>query len=155
MLLCHEGRPGKSVGQRPWTDIGPNKRSLAAAHLQSNELRNGETHDPAGNSSTERRRCGLDSCTIVAPKQERLKTVFGASRSSNRGKPKIAATNGFKAGCENPQSTLPDTSDSGTSQPGIFTIPAGGLGNGAILHADFSLVSTASPANVARRCRSF
>jgi uncharacterized protein (TIGR03437 family) len=30
--------------------------------------------------------------------------------------------------------------------PGIFTIPSGGTGSGAILHADYSLVSTNSPA---------
>jgi uncharacterized protein (TIGR03437 family) len=35
---------------------------------------------------------------------------------------------------------------SGPSSPGIFTIPSGGLGSGAVLHADFSLVSTSSPA---------
>jgi uncharacterized protein (TIGR03437 family) len=37
---------------------------------------------------------------------------------------------------------------SGLSAPGIFTIPSGGIGNGAIQHSDFSLVSTASPAKV-------
>ncbi|HLK67350.1 MAG TPA: hypothetical protein VKU19_28135 [Bryobacteraceae bacterium] len=37
---------------------------------------------------------------------------------------------------------------SGATQPGIFTVPAGGIGNGAILHADFSLVTTANPAKV-------
>ncbi len=36
----------------------------------------------------------------------------------------------------------------GLTAPGIFTIPSGGIGNGAIQHADFSLVSTASPAKV-------
>ena len=35
---------------------------------------------------------------------------------------------------------------SGPSSPGIFTQPTGGLGSGAVLHADFSLVTTASPA---------
>ncbi len=34
----------------------------------------------------------------------------------------------------------------GITAPGIFTIPSGGLGNGAALHADYSLVSTANPA---------
>jgi uncharacterized protein (TIGR03437 family) len=34
----------------------------------------------------------------------------------------------------------------GLTAPGIFTIPSGGIGNGAIQHSDFSLVSTASPA---------
>lgn len=34
----------------------------------------------------------------------------------------------------------------GLTAPGIFTIPSGGIGNGAIQHADFSLVSGASPA---------
>jgi len=37
---------------------------------------------------------------------------------------------------------------SGLSSPGIFTIPSGGIGNGAIQHADYSLVSSASPAKV-------
>ena len=37
---------------------------------------------------------------------------------------------------------------SGLSSPGIFTVPSGGIGNGAIQHADYSLVSTASPAKV-------
>lgn len=36
----------------------------------------------------------------------------------------------------------------GLRAPGIFTIPSGGLGNGAIQHSDFSLVSTANPAKV-------
>jgi hypothetical protein len=66
MLLCREGHPGKSVGQRPSPDTGPSKRSLAAAHLRHNEPRNGETRDPAGSSSTGRRRSGPDSRTIVA-----------------------------------------------------------------------------------------
>lgn len=35
---------------------------------------------------------------------------------------------------------------SGPSSPGIFTQPSGGLGSGAVLHADFSLVTAASPA---------
>jgi uncharacterized protein (TIGR03437 family) len=30
--------------------------------------------------------------------------------------------------------------------PGVYTVPSGGLGPGAILHADFSLVNDASPA---------
>ncbi len=34
----------------------------------------------------------------------------------------------------------------GLTSPGVFTVPAGGVGNAAILHADFSLVSDASPA---------
>lgn len=36
----------------------------------------------------------------------------------------------------------------GFTSPGIFTVPPGGLGSGAILHADYSLVSSASPAKV-------
>jgi uncharacterized protein (TIGR03437 family) len=35
---------------------------------------------------------------------------------------------------------------SGQTSPGLFTVPAGGIGPGAILHADFSLVSSSSPA---------
>ena len=34
----------------------------------------------------------------------------------------------------------------GLTSPGVFTVPAGGLGYGAILHADYSLVSASSPA---------
>ncbi|HXS96398.1 MAG TPA: IPT/TIG domain-containing protein [Candidatus Limnocylindrales bacterium] len=34
----------------------------------------------------------------------------------------------------------------GTTSPGVFTVPPGGLGDGAMLHPDFSLVSAASPA---------
>ena len=34
------------------------------------------------------------------------------------------------------------------TSPGIFTLPAGGLGSGAIRHADFTIVSAASPAHV-------
>jgi uncharacterized protein (TIGR03437 family) len=34
----------------------------------------------------------------------------------------------------------------GTTAPGIFTIPSGGLGYGAVLHADYSLVTTSHPA---------
>ena len=49
----------------------------------------------------------------------------------------------------------PGTVFSGLSQPGIFTVPSGGLGNGAILHADFSLVSTASPAKVGETVQIF
>jgi uncharacterized protein (TIGR03437 family) len=35
---------------------------------------------------------------------------------------------------------------SGPASPGIFTVPTGGIGSGAILHPDFTLVSAASPA---------
>lgn len=34
----------------------------------------------------------------------------------------------------------------GTDSPGVFTVPPGGLGSGAILHADYSLVNAANPA---------
>jgi len=44
---------------------------------------------------------------------------------------------------------------SGPSSPGIFTVPSGGIGNGAILHADFTLVSTASPAKVGETVQVF
>lgn len=37
---------------------------------------------------------------------------------------------------------------SGPTSPGIFTIPPGGIGNGAIEHANFSVVTAASPAKV-------
>jgi uncharacterized protein (TIGR03437 family) len=35
---------------------------------------------------------------------------------------------------------------SGPASPGIFTVPSGGIGDGAVLHADFSLVTAANPA---------
>ena len=38
------------------------------------------------------------------------------------------------------------TSFMNTSAPGVFTVPAGGVGYGAILHANFTLVSKANPA---------
>lgn len=44
---------------------------------------------------------------------------------------------------------------SGPTSPGIFTVPAGGIGNGAILHADFSLVSASSPAKVGETVQIF
>ena len=34
----------------------------------------------------------------------------------------------------------------GLTSPGVFTVPSGGVGYGAILHADYSLVSSSSPA---------
>lgn len=34
----------------------------------------------------------------------------------------------------------------GLTSPGVFTVPTGGVGNAAILHADFTLVSDSSPA---------
>lgn len=37
---------------------------------------------------------------------------------------------------------------SGQTSPGVFTLPPGGLGNGAIRHPDFSVVSPANPAKV-------
>ncbi len=43
----------------------------------------------------------------------------------------------------------------GTTSAGVFTVPSGGLGNGAILHADFSLVSTSSPAKVGETVQIF
>ena len=43
----------------------------------------------------------------------------------------------------------------GTTSVGIFTVPVGGLGNGAILHADYSLVSSASPAKVGETVQVF
>lgn len=36
----------------------------------------------------------------------------------------------------------------GTTAPGVFTVPAGGLGYGAILHSDYSLVTTKNPAQI-------
>jgi uncharacterized protein (TIGR03437 family) len=36
----------------------------------------------------------------------------------------------------------------GTTSPGVFTVPPGGLGDGAILHPNYSLVSESSPAKV-------
>jgi uncharacterized protein (TIGR03437 family) len=47
------------------------------------------------------------------------------------------------------------TEYSGATQPGIFTVPPGGVGDGATLHADFSLVSTASPAKVGETVQIF
>jgi len=44
---------------------------------------------------------------------------------------------------------------SGPTSPGIFTIPSGGIGNGAILHADYSLVSATSPAKVGETVQIF
>jgi uncharacterized protein (TIGR03437 family) len=43
----------------------------------------------------------------------------------------------------------------GSTSPGVFTVPSGGLGNGAILHADYSLVSTASPAKAGETIQIF
>ena len=43
----------------------------------------------------------------------------------------------------------------GTTSPGVFTVPPGGLGNGAILHADFTLVSNASPAKIGETVQIF
>ena len=34
----------------------------------------------------------------------------------------------------------------GPSSPGIFTVPTGGIGSGAVLHADYSLVTNSNPA---------
>ncbi len=36
----------------------------------------------------------------------------------------------------------------GTTAPGVFTVPPGGLGYGAILHADYSLVTQQNPAQI-------
>ena len=44
---------------------------------------------------------------------------------------------------------------SGITQPGVFTLPPGGVGHGAILHADFSVVSTASPAKIGETVQIF
>jgi uncharacterized protein (TIGR03437 family) len=44
---------------------------------------------------------------------------------------------------------------SGLTSPGIFTVPAGGIGNGAILHTDYSLVSSSSPAAVGETVQIF
>ncbi len=44
---------------------------------------------------------------------------------------------------------------SGATSPGVFTVPAGGVGNGAILHADYSLVSSSSPATVGETVQIF
>jgi uncharacterized protein (TIGR03437 family) len=43
----------------------------------------------------------------------------------------------------------------GLTSPGVFTVPSGGLGNGAILHADFSLVSASSPAKMGETVQLF
>ena len=44
---------------------------------------------------------------------------------------------------------------SGPASPGIFTIPSGGIGNGAILHQDYSVVTAASPAKVGETVQIF
>ena len=44
---------------------------------------------------------------------------------------------------------------SGITQPGVFTLPPGGVGSGAILHSDFSVVSSASPAKVGETVQIF
>ena len=44
---------------------------------------------------------------------------------------------------------------SGPTNPGIFTIPAGGIGIGAILHQDSSLLSASSPAKVGETVQIF
>ena len=36
----------------------------------------------------------------------------------------------------------------GATAPGVFTVPPGGLGYGAILHADYSLVTPQNPAQI-------
>jgi uncharacterized protein (TIGR03437 family) len=41
------------------------------------------------------------------------------------------------------------------ASPGIFTVPSGGIGNGAILHSDFSLVTPANPAKVGETVQIF
>ena len=43
----------------------------------------------------------------------------------------------------------------GLTSPGVFTVPSGGLGYGAILHADFSLVSASSPAKMGETVQLF
>jgi uncharacterized protein (TIGR03437 family) len=43
----------------------------------------------------------------------------------------------------------------GLTSPGVFTVPAGGLGYGAILHADYSLVSATSPAKMGETVQLF
>jgi uncharacterized protein (TIGR03437 family) len=43
----------------------------------------------------------------------------------------------------------------GTTSPGVFTVPPGGLGHGAILHANFALVSATSPAKVGETVQIF
>ena len=44
---------------------------------------------------------------------------------------------------------------SGLTSAGVFTVPAGGLGNGAILHADYSLVTPAHPARAGETIQIF
>jgi len=43
----------------------------------------------------------------------------------------------------------------GFTSPGVFTVPAGGIGSGAVLHADYSLVSTSSPAKAGETIQIF
>lgn len=43
----------------------------------------------------------------------------------------------------------------GLTSPGVFTVPPGGLGYGAILHANFSLVSASSPAKMGETVQLF
>jgi uncharacterized protein (TIGR03437 family) len=44
---------------------------------------------------------------------------------------------------------------SGATQPGIFTVPAGGLGNGAILDTNFKLITPQNPAAVGQTVQIF
>lgn len=43
----------------------------------------------------------------------------------------------------------------GLTSPGVFTVPPGGIGNGAILHSDYSLVSASSPAKMGETVQLF
>jgi uncharacterized protein (TIGR03437 family) len=44
---------------------------------------------------------------------------------------------------------------SGPSFPGVFTTPSGGLGTGAVLHQDYSLVTSSSPAKAGETIQIF
>ncbi len=43
----------------------------------------------------------------------------------------------------------------GLTSPGVFTVPSGGVGEAAVLHADFSLVSNTSPAKMGETVQLF
>lgn len=43
----------------------------------------------------------------------------------------------------------------GLTSPGVFTVPSGGLGDGAILHADNSLINTSNPAKAGETVQMF
>jgi len=74
----------------------------------------------------------------VSPTQLSVVVPYATEQDSNNFLAQVQVTNGTTSN--------PVTVFIAATSPGVFSIPPGGVGAGAVLHADYSVVSASSPA---------